>query len=247
MYMFTILYDTVWFVVIYLIVYNGIDLFFRDYSQALKVLFDVDPNHFSYNMEQSLDTKHQALFWVSSPISFMILTINPIVHSLMYTFVMLMINVTDLNRILYYILMFKLVRHLNVFERRVRYELMSWYVLTILTQLFFVVTDYSGAAIWSTVFQLIDESSGLVDHVLPNLISAHTVLFKHDTVVMEKLLNVKTSCMKIEREIKWVKLFIMAGVTVCNILYSVNPNSIHALTFCYYSGFRVIQIYLGDT
>jgi hypothetical protein len=247
---FYIFYDTLWFVMVYSAVYKGMDLFFRDYSQSLKILFDIDANRFGYNEELHIDKKHKNLFWTTSPISFVILTLNPFIHSVVYMTVFMMISVMDMNRVLYYILLFKLAYRFNLFEYRFDIHFKPCTDMcdfSILCQLVLTMVNYSNTgAVIPTLFQLVDESTGISTVVLVETLEAHASLFRCDTKLNAMLLGIKAYFAIRDRKLFWTKFGVLATIFTYNVLCVATLTSVTDLLFSYYSAARLVQIYAED-
>lgn len=244
--MFYIFYDTVWFVVVYTLVYKAMDLFFRDYSESLKILFDIDANTFGYNQEIDIRRKHTNLFWSSVPVSFGILTINPILHNLVYMTVCMMISVMDLNRVLYYSILFKLAIRVNLLDYRFS-QLLSAHDFLILCQLVLIVANYTNtSSALPTLFQIIDESTEVLSVVLVKMLETHGSLFKRDTVINSRLLSIKAFWVVKERKLMWLKFGLMVLIFCYTMVYVASLTAIQDLAFCYYSVARLVQIYTGE-
>lgn len=246
--LFYTIYDIVWFWVVYLCCYWGVDLFFREYSQALKIIANIDTDHFGYNLEYGPKERHDSLFWSSVPLSFFVLSINPVIHSIIYMCFMSMVSVVDLNRVFFYILMFKIAYRINFFSAGCDFKPHKRQVDFLLSlQLLFIVVGYTdGDVVLPTLFQLLDEVSGVDTTVVGAMMGAHTKLFKCDTWILQKLLGVKIWFEKNRKRVFGIKLFLMVLIFISHIVYVATLTHPMEIAFCYYSAARVVQIYVGD-
>lgn len=243
--MFYVIYDTLWFIIIHVACYKGMDLFFRDYSQALKPIAGIDANSFNYNLENDAKTKHGDIFWSSVPFSFLILTINPVIHSIVYLIFSLMISVVDLNRILFYILLFKIAIRFNIFSKRM--EGANKNDLLIALQIFFTIVSYTDVtSIIPTLFQLADEFTGLGFFVLDRLLDTHKSLFRGDTKIQSFLYKFKVFFVANKTKLYWGKFLFMMSLFLYNFIYVASLSHPLETAFCYYSVARVAQIYVED-
>lgn len=206
-------------------------MFFQEYTQVLKILFDIDSRHFSYNVELGVKERHEILFWASAPITFIILTINPFIHSIIYMTCMLMINVVDLNRILYYSILLSISKHFNLLSYRA-YTKPDFITACKLLLVLVNYTDASTAL--PTLFQLISDFPDVYNLVLEQLLDVHSRLFKGDTSINAKLLNLKAFFVSHKNKIALVRRFLMILLALYSF-YTTNVFSIVGLTFCYYA------------
>ena len=248
--MFYVIYDTMWFVLIHVLCYKGMDIFFRDYSQALKPIAGIDSNHFNYNLENGIDTNHKNLFWTSTPFSFLILTINPIVHSFVYLLFSFMFSVIDLNRILFYILLFKLALKFNLFSLKFHPPFRPHANIKdfmLVTQLMFTAMSYSDVnSVIPTLFQLSDEITGVGNEVLERMLDTHSSLFRSDTKIQALLYKLKVKFVANRKIIYWGKFAFMAFLFMYNLVYVASLTLPLETAFCYYSVARVAQIFVED-
>lgn len=246
--LFYVFYDTLWFCIVYSLFYWGVDLFFRDYAQALKIIANVDVDHIGYNREHGPKERHECLFWSSAPWSFIVLTMNPIVYSIIYLLFMFMVSTMELNRILLYVLLFKVAYKFNPFDYSCDFKPhcnMSDFFLAV--QIFFVMIGYSdGGVLLPTLFQLIDESTGFLSTTLDKMLSSHAKLFKCDTWISGKLFGIKVATERRKRWVYWTKFWLMVFIFAIHVIYVANLSRLMDVTFCYYSAARVVQIYLED-
>lgn len=241
--MFYVIYDTVWFIIVHGMCYKGVDIFFRDYSQALKPIAGIDANYFNYNLENDDKTNHTNVFWTSVPLSFVILTINPIIHSLVYLVFSFMFSVVDLNRVLFYILLFKLAANFNLFS----FRFTTPSSMLLITQVLFLALTYTNiSSVVPSLFQLIDEFTGLGDVVLEKMLGVHASLFRSDTKIKYFLLNLKVYFTANRKKIYWVKFCLMTCLFVYNLLFVASLSHPVETAFCYYSVGRVAQIFWED-
>lgn len=242
--MFYVLYDTFWFIVVYISCYKCVDIVFRDHSQALKPIAGIDANVFNYNMEDDMTTKHNNIFWSSSPLSFFILTINPFIHSIVYLLFSFMFNVVDLNRILYYVLLFKLANRINLFTFTMTNKES---VFILLIQLVFIIISYTDiSSVVATLFQLIDESTDIGEVLIIKLLNTHDSLIKSDTSIKQRLYKIKVFFVSNRQKIYWVKFLLLSTLFIYNLLYVVTLSLPLETLFCYYSIARVVQTFSVD-
>lgn len=248
--MFYVIYDTFWFVAIHVTCYKGMDIFFRDYSQALKPIAGIDSNHFSYNMENDIRVNHKNLVWTSLPFSFLILTINPIVHSMVYLLFSFMFSVIDLNRILFYVLLFKVTTKFNMFSLRFDPPFKPHTNLKdfmLITQILFIAMSYSDVnSVIPTLFQLFDEFTGVGDVVLEKMLETHTSLFRSDTNIQAFLYKLKVRFVANRKILYWGKFAFMTSLFFYNLVYVASLTHPLETAFCYYSVARVAQIFVED-
>lgn len=248
------LYDTVFFLAVYVTAYKGIDLFFTDYSHSLKILFDIDADRFGYNKELDTHRKHVNLFWTSAPVTFVILSLAPVINTVVYILFFSMVSATDINRVLYYIILLKLSIRFNILECRFGRGFRpheNARDLMLLCQLAITVVNYNDAnEALQSVFQLLDELTGLTGTVLSELLETHTSLFKGDTVVSERLMSIKVASVATERAQHLVKFGAMASIFLFTVVSdapsAATLTSPSDVTFCYYAGARLVQIYNYD-
>lgn len=238
---FNILYDVLWFLVIYVVFYKGVDYAFREYAQAIKVLFDVNVRLFNYNSELGVDERHDILFTCSTIISFVILTINPVLHSILYMTLMFMIDVVDLNRILLYILLFKVAKKINPFA-------LSFKKLDplLVVQILLVIVNYHNVSIAVPVlFQIIDESTDL-NFYFRDILRAHDFLLGGDTRVKEKFMNITLVLESRKKKVISAKIVILSVIAAVSFLYS-QLATWGEVGFYYYAVARIAHIYRYDT
>lgn len=237
---FNVLYDVVWFVAVYVAFYKGVDYVFREYAQAVKVLFDINVRLFNYTKELGADERHDLLFTCSTAVSFVILTINPVLHSILYITFMFMVDVVDLNRILLYILLFKLAKKVNPFARHV-----SAVDPQIVVQTLLVIVNYHNTSIAVPVlFQIIDESTNF-NFYCRDMLRAHDLLFGGDTWIKEKILHVTVILEARRRAIINTKIGVLSVVAFTSFLYS-QLATWGEVGFYYYALARIAHVYRYD-
>jgi hypothetical protein len=229
--MFYVIYDTVWFVIVHTLCYRGVDIFFRDYSQALKPIAGIDSNHFNYNMENGLVENHKNLFWTSIPFSFMF-------------------SVIDLNRILFYILLFKVASKFHIFLLRFDppfrpHSNLKDFLLT--TQIIFTCLSYSDTrSVIPTLFQLADEFTGVGDVMLEHMLETHNSLIRSDTHIKAFIYKQKVRFVTNRKYLYWGKFTFMTSLFLYNLMYVASLTHPLETAFCYYSAVRVMQIFTDD-
>jgi hypothetical protein len=210
--LFNVLYDVVWFVIVYVLSYLTVDYVSREYAQAVKVLFDVNVRG---NLDLSLDDRHNVLFVFSSGLSFIILTINPVFHSILYIIFMFMIDFVDLNRILLYLLLFKLSKNINPYVRRI-----PDVDPIVVTQVLFIILNYHNTSFLIPVlFQLIDESTNIMFYY-KDLLRAHGALFSSDTWLKDKITSLIVLYEKRRVTITNVKVGVLSIIVLLDFLCS---------------------------
>lgn len=238
---FNIIYDVLWFLVIYIVFYKGIEYAFQEYAQAVKVLFDVNVRSYNYNSELTTCERHDVLFTCSTFISFIILTINPILHSILYMSLMFMIDVVDLNRILLYILLFKISKKINPFA-------LSFKKLDpcLVVQILLIIINYHNVGIAVPVlFQIIDESTDL-NFYFRDLLRTHDILIGSDTRIKKLFLNVLLVLETRKKKIISAKILILGVIITISFLYSQFATWSEVL-FYYYAVTRIVHIYRYET
>ena len=242
--MFLVFYDTVWMVVVYNVIYWGTNLFFKDYSQALKIIADIDADHFGYNMDFSSKERHIILFSLVSPMAFFILTVNPIIHTFIYMIFMYMLNVTDINRILFYILLFKLAKNVNLFDRTVHFKQND---AIILIQMLMIMFEYNNTSVvLPSLFQIIDELPGIYTRIIPDMLSSHNKLFKCDTKLGKRVIDVNVFFQSNRKVINWIRFITMGIVSTVYLVYVANLSRVMDVIFCYYATARLVNIFIND-
>jgi hypothetical protein len=243
MVVFNVLYDLLWFVFVYGFTYKAVDYLFREYAQVVKILFDVNVRIFNYKTELSSKERHHVLCACSTPVSFAILTINPITHCVLYGLIINMIDVVDLNRILLYVLLFKIAKAVDLMSSKVLFRPFNKFDdANVLCQLIYLLLNYHNVSVAVPVlFQLIDEISNL-NYLVRTMLSAHDFLSDSDTRVKVKLLSMAVALESRHLNIVDVKLVILGIVVFISFLYST-LSSTGEIAFYYYAVARIAHAY----
>lgn len=243
MVVFNVLYDLVWFVLVYGFTYKAVDYLFKEYAQVVKILFDVNVRLFDYKTELSSKERHHILCACSTPVSFIVLTINPITHCVLYGLIMNMVDVVDLNRILLYVLLFKAAKKVDLMSRNVTFRPFSTFDdANILFQLIYLLLNYHNVSVAVPVlFQLIDEMSNM-NYLIRTLLSAHDFLSSSDTWIKERLLSIAVKLEGRRQKIVDVKLVVLGIVVFISFLYSTLSSS-GEIAFYYYAVSRIAHAY----
>lgn len=237
LFFFNVVYDVVWFVVVYLFFYSLVDYMFREYSQVVKILFDINVRLFNYNKEMNVRERHSVLYTCSSAISFIVLTINPVAHCTLYVIFMQMYDTVDLNRILLYILLFRLVKGINP-----SFTDLSFDPLLVMRILYLVLNYHNTSVAVPILFQIIDEVTD-VNYFFMDLLKIHDKLFGDDTVVKSKLLHVTVFLQKNMKMIINIKLVALTLLTLISFARAPVSFTWMEIGFYYYAVARVMQVY----
>lgn len=223
--------------------YKAIDYLFREYVQVVKILFDIDVRLFNYNLELNASDRHVILHTCSSAVSFIVLTVNPFTHCILYIVIMNMIDVVDLNRILLYILLLRISKSVNLTSRQFLlrpHQRMD--DANVICQLVYLLLNYHNVNVAIPVlFQLIDEMSNL-NYFFKDLLSVHDSLLSTDTWIKQKLLFISVKLGIKKTEIFKTKLMLMSVIVFISFLYSSLATT-GEIVFYYYAVGRIAHAY----
>lgn len=239
---FNILYDVLWFVFIYGFMYKAVDFLFREYAQVVKILFDINVRLFNYSTELNAKERHEILFTVATVFAFTILTINPFAHCLLYGIVMNMVDVVDLNRILLYILLFKIAKNINLISGQISLRTEH---ANVLCQIVYLLLNYHNVQVAVPVlFQVIDETSSL-NYFFRSMLAVHDYLFNSDTWVKSKILTVSVILEGKQLRIIDTKLILLGIIVFISFLYS-KLSTVGEVAFYYYSVARMAHAFVTE-
>lgn len=223
------LYDIFWLGVIYGAMYRGALYLLQEHPHLFKVVFDVDFRFHNFGSEMSLGERHRSVHGIVSALSFCILAVNPVVHSLIFIWLGFL-DVVLLNRILLYVNLLKLGsggENLNPM---------------FFVQLIFTVVNYENRSIlMPALFQLVDEAFD-VTHVFRHLVAVYETLVGNDTRMKSALLSICVYLHANARRILRVRVGLLFAIAVNCLIFS-RMDAWGEVIFYYYAAGRIFMLY----
>lgn len=176
----SIIYELLFVCLLYGLLYWGIDHFMCHHAKVFKIIFNVDILYFKYLNETGTKDRHKLLHLIASSVAFLILSINPVVHSFIFAFFKFL-DVTQINRLVLYSGILRLLINFNLLMGgRWEGELSDYNVVFLAVQTVFTAVNFWNRAIAvPSIFYLVDEFFDI--HVLlKQLKASHDVLIGFD-------------------------------------------------------------------
>jgi len=228
---FLIIYEFAWVLGLYGLSYRFVNFLLQDNnSKILKVVFDVDLRNFQFNMESATKEQHNVLHFLASCITFLLLSVHPIVHSLVFVW-FCFLDVTQLNRLVLYVLLLKN----NTFPPD---------TLSVLQIIATCLNFYDSSYIFSTLFFLID-SIFYIDYLFIEMSRIHTEVLVSDTVFLKKVYDIITFFKTSVKTLRYVRLVVLVTITLTSITYS-KRFTFTDFAFYLYGSYRIATVYTND-
>lgn len=156
--MFDFIFDVAWVLCVYAVIYKLVDVMLSEYSQIFKELFNVDVRYYNYTKELSVEKRHDVLHTFASSITFVLVSINPVVRTTMYLVFFFMVDVLQVNRIIVTILIMRMLK--------LRYSKSVVDISIIASQVLYMCLYYVDVkTLIPVIFQLLDELGNVSDMV----------------------------------------------------------------------------------
>lgn len=237
--MILILYDLIWWVVVFGLLYKAVLFVFTDHPHLFKVVFDVDFRFNNFNMELSSDRRHYIIHGIVTPITFVILSFNPILETILFMFYGF-VDVVTLNRLVVYIILLKIsfwVAPYGIIPKKI-----DSHMVIEITQLLFVLLNYSNTdVLYPVFFQLVDEAFEL-EKVVTHLLELYSSAAGNDTRINQTLTDIKVFMRAYHKKIKRAREFVLVGFLIISILLA-EINTWGEIIFYYYAVLRLIQLH----
>ena len=203
---------------------------FEEHPHFFKVVGDIDFRFNNFSLEMNEAQKHAVVHSLISIPLFILLLINPVVHTLMYIFLGFL-DVMLLNRILLYVTLLKILGVRELFQ-----DVLIYVLQAVLISLNYANTDVLGPVI----FQLTDEAFD-IQQTLVQISSIYEKTVGNDSSAKAFLLNAilwhKTNKI-ILIQIRFIALFL---ISLISFFFSTEFQFEKAIFF-YYACMRLILI-----
>lgn len=232
-----LLFEAMWVGLLYGIFYYGIHTFMEKYARTIKVFFQVDIKYFNYNNEFGNDSQHSLLHLLSSTTTYILLSINPIVHTAIFMWFSF-IDVTQVNRLVLNMCILRFIKNFNVLTLRWNGRVDPFVAF----QLVYTSLNFWNRSILApSLFFLVDESIGVVT-VAKQLKEAHDKLVGFDDRCSMWCLNVITWCESNAQKLQWGRIFVLVALLMVS-LFLTNLTLWSEVVFYYWGAFRIASIY----
>lgn len=237
-----ILYEYLWVTAIYIAVYKGGHAFMRDHAKILKVAFDVDIRYFSYNSETASKEKHEMMHTLASTVTFLILAINPVVHSMIFIWFRFM-DITQLNRLVIYLAYLRLARVVNIMGNTpyVTRKLTQGDYFMIFQLLYTNLYFWNPAMVIPAAFHLLDEMWDL-RMILVEIYNVHRALLGSDDWFSNWVLNKNALIAANRKTLRVLRVGTLFSFILLSIFYS-DLNTMTEISFHFAAAGRVAFLY----
>lgn len=225
-----LLYELAWVIILYVLSYKFFTLLLTDHTKLLKVAFNVDIRYFQFNLESATKEQHNMLHVLSSFVTFVILSIHPIVHSLVFVWFRFL-DITQLNRLVLYILLLK--------NKSFPPDAIS--IVQILTT---CINFYDSSFFFQTLLILVDSFFD-IDHFFVEISRIHTQLLASDTAVLKKTYDILAILKSNVKNLWYARLFLLVTITLASITYS-QFITYTDFAFYVYASYRIATVYTND-
>jgi len=237
--MLLILYDLIWWVLVFGLLYKAVLFTFIEHPHLFKVVFNIDFRFNNFNMELSSDRCHYIIHGIVTPFTFIILSFNPILETVLF-FCHGFVDVVTLNRLVAYIILSKIsywVAPHGIIPKKV-----ETFMIIQVTQLVFVLLNYNNTdVLYPLLFQLVDEAFDL-ENVITHLLELYSSAVGNDTKINQVLVDIKLFMRARDVKIKMTREFVLVGLLVISVLFA-EINTWGEIIFYYYAALRLIQLH----
>lgn len=237
--MFLILYDLIWWAVVYVGLYKAMIYTFIEHPHLFKAVFDIDFRFTNFNMELSSDMRHYTVHGFVAPATFVILAFNPLLETflfIMYGF----IDVVTLNRLVVYITLLKIAHWIS--PHGVIPKKIETFMIIQSCQLLFILFNYTNTdVLYPVFFQLVDEAFDL-EHVITHLLELYSSIIGNDTRINQILMDIKSFMVAYYRKIKMARKFFLCMFLIISAILA-ELNTWGEILFYYYAALRLIQLH----
>lgn len=237
--MLLILYDLIWWIIIYSALYKGVLFVFKEHPHLFKAVFDIDFRFNNFNMELSSDTRHYTIHGIIAPITFVILAFNPLLETILFMFYGFL-DVVTLNRLVVYITLLKMaywIAPFGIIPKKV-----ETYMMIQVSQLVFILLNYTNIdVLYPVFFQLIDESFD-IEIVITHLLELYTSTIGNDTKINQFLIEFKTFMRAHYKKIKMARELLLFLFLLISVIFA-EINTWGEILFFYYAALRMIQLH----
>jgi hypothetical protein len=242
---FDTFYDILWIIILYVVLYFLVDKILSDYSSIFKELFNIEIRYYNYTRETDLRQRHDIIHTLASSIAFLILSLSPVVYSLLFLVVFNMVDVVQLNRINLVLVLLRLLYHTHTFDKIRLHDFKPWKNVDngfLLFQLVYVVFNYSNVlSIFPVVFQLIDDLF-TVDTVVKKIKMIYSNVFNCESWVTHYMVKFISWHKRNITLLQYTRFAMLLLVLMVSFLWSDFHNS-SDFVFFYYCVFRLTQVY----
>ena len=235
--MFDLLYDLLWLACVYIGFYRACQKLMCDHANLFKVLFDVQLRVISFTRESPAEECHANLHVLASLLTFVVMSLNPIIHSFIFVWLGFL-DVVLLNRIIITISVLKVIGWAYPHLPRVVTNAM----IVDLIQILFIAINYTNrASLIPVMFQLVDIAFDIGEfvHVLE---SAHTRLVANDNKILSKILDLQCLFVGYGKTIEKARIVTLTFITGLCFIYS-GIRTWGEVLFFYYTGVRIFYLY----
>jgi hypothetical protein len=233
--MLAFLFDLVWFFVTYIGTYKGCIYIFDKHPHLFKVVFDVDFRFTNFSREMSVWEKHNTIHTIISVPCAIFLSLNPIIHSILFAF-MGFVDIVLLNRLLLYITLLKIGTWVNPYSKPKKINYMET------VQIIYIMINYINPDILVPVlFQIFDEFFDL-EVAVDKMNGLYSSIVGNDTRINQILFSIKTFLSQTRSKRLIFRKVILGLITIT--CFVISPlNTWGEIIFYYYAAVRILILH----
>lgn len=218
--------------IVYFVCFKSIDYVLNDCSDLLKDMFGIQVRYNAYSREIDRETRYSILHHISCIPLIILMSISPIITTIVYGVFFLMVDIVQFNKLLLLIVFIKMVN--SGLQKKIS--------IVTFSQLLYTIINYDNPNIvLHIIFQIIDELFSIFD-VIKTYDLIYKLIFVEELFFKEKLVEIIAFSKSKERLIVKSQFRFMGLIYIIMILLDTKKYDVNTLIFYYYALTRLYII-----